>query len=158
MVYIACLVIALGIASLFVFAVVKAGSVYDKLHGIDEGKSPLSDLIDEPIGVIPGTYGTRRDYGFGEGLTHIDFSSIDPNDKGRIEAALVHIGRMMDCGRACYVIGEDGFTMLLVTRSGSRGLRITYIGSGEAVTKFACDVSVVVISPKPENKGNKNEA
>lgn len=121
--------------------------------------SPLSELIPDdkdfpiPENVIPGTYGTLRDYGYTPETTHINFKAINPKDVKRIEAALCHINTMMGCGRSCYVLGDDGFTMFLVTRSGSRGaLMITYIGMGESVTRSVCEIACVVISPKTETK------
>lgn len=150
------LVLSINFAALWIVYKIRAEKAEYKLNDYNpEARSPLAALVpDEPTEfpvpekIIPGTYGTRRDYGYTDDTTHIHFKAIHHNDVKRIEAALGHISRMMACGRCCYVMGDDGFTMWLITRSGARGLTITYIGSGEAITRNACEIVCVVISPK----------
>ncbi len=101
-----------------------------------------------PDRVIPGTYGMVRDYGHKDDDRSIDFSKIDSLDFGRLSAALSHIDRMMSQGRSCYVVSVDGFSTHLITRSGSSNRSLTYIKNGEAVTKSASDLKMVVISPR----------
>lgn len=160
------LVLSLNFATLYVLtrSQLKDAKSYTKCEMFIRDSSPMAALVpdepvvfDQPEQLVPGTYGTRRDYGHRDEDLFIDFSRINPDDVRRLQAALGHIDRMMGTGRACFVEDESGFKPFLVTRAGSRGLNVTYIREGDAVTELASNLGRVIISPKPTQTQEGNE-